>query len=349
MTPSNTAARDRAARAGLDFLYSFALIPEHFDESGSDLLNFFSLISTRARDAEVRRAARRMGRERARRWRHERADAIEGADAYQLFKLIFGADAADRLLAPDPALKSRLRRALRRYPVTDYLRFDPVREPPPEGVPDRCPSCGRLEARGRTRCGRCDGRLWPMTRYKVWYRALIRTYIAATYGVSLGAHYRHVIKWLPLMRPYRASLAPEHAEFYDTVFAVTHVVYTLGDYDAHKLSPAWLPDEYRFLVENFPVVLRLEDTEMVGEFCDTLRALGVRDSHPLARAGFEYLLARQNRDGSWGETASEDIYRNYHATLCAVGGLLDYRWRGERLTFPYLRPSLERWAKVKRD
>ena len=53
----------------------------------------------------------------------------------------------------------------------------------------------------------------------------------------------------------------------------------------------------------------------------------------------------QNADGSWGPTETDNIYLNYHATLCAVSGLLDYAWRGTRLSFPRLQPLLERWAR----
>jgi len=347
MSKTNNDRRARSARRGLDFLYRFACDPAHFAECGSDFVNFFHFVATRAADAEMRRVARRMGRERARRWRLDNPSVPAAADADDLFYFVFGADSADRLGLRDAAFKNQLRRALRRFHVGRYLGFDPVSEPPPENVPDRC-RCDLWNTRGRKKCRGCGRRLRMINRYQVWYVALIRTYIAACYGLSLGAHYRHVLKWLPHMRPYGASLDPEHADFYDTVFAVTHVVYTLSDYDARRLSPAWLPDEYEFIRENLRVVVDLDDAEMAGEFLDTLRSFGVGDAHPVIRAGTRYLLARQNPDGSWGDTDTDNIYFNYHTTLCAVGGLLDYRWRGEGLSFPWLRPSLEKWVRAAR-
>lgn len=343
MPKLNVVGRARAVRRGLDFLYEFACGGDNFAECGSDLLNFFYLVATRAADPQLRRAARQMGRERARCWRGHNACVPASADAHTLFNLLYGADSADRLGRPDPAFKGRLRRAARRFPARHYLCFDPVTEPPPDDVPDCC-RCGHWNVRGLKKCRRCGRRLRMLSRYRVWYVALIRTYVAAGYGLSLGAHYRHVLKWLPHMRPYRASADPGHPDFYDTVFAVTHVVYTLSDYDAHRLSPAWLPHEYEFLTQNFRTVMEMEDTEMVGEFLDTLRSLGMPDAHALIRAGVGYLLTRQNADGSWGDTGTGEVYRNYHATLCAVCGLLDYAWRGEGLRFPWLRPSLEKWA-----
>src|SRR2546423_228332 len=348
MPKPNVVERGRAIRRGLDFLYRFACDPDNFAECGSDFLNFFYLVATRAADSELRRAARKMGRERAHRWRLDNPSIPADADAHTLYDLLYGADAANRLGPRDSAFKSRLRRAIRQFPVGHYLCFDPVSEPPPDDVPDRC-RCGHWNVRGRKKCRRCGRRLLMLSRYQIWYVALIRTYMAAGYGVSLGAHYRHVLKWLTHMRPYRASGDPTDPDFYDTVFAVTHVVYTLSDYDARRLVPAWLPQEYEFLMQNFRVVMEIEDTEMVIEFLDTLKSLGMADAHAQIRAGTRYLLSRQNADGSWSDTETGEVYRNYHATLCAVCGLLDYGWRGEGLSFPWLRPSLEKWAKMLRD
>jgi hypothetical protein len=44
------------------------------------------------------------------------------------------------------------------------------------------------------------------------------------------------------------------------------------------------------------------------------------------RSGFDFLLSRQNPDGSWGITKTTDIDRRYHSTWTAVDGLREYRW-----------------------
>ncbi len=182
-----------------------------------------------------------------------------------------------------------------------------------------------------------------MTPYLVWYVALIRTYVAAVYGVSLGATYEDVLRWLPTLRPYPASFSD--ADFYDAAYAVTHIVYTLNDYDKYRLRPEWLPREYAFLTKNLGVLIEAKDPETVGEFLECLNCFGLSGRGPLIRAGTDFLLASQNADGSWGKTDNEDIYRNYHVTLAATGGLMKVRWRGTRLTFPELKPLLARLAK----
>src|SRR2546423_1113582 len=56
-------ARMRAIQRGLAFIYEVACTPAHFADYGSDLLNCFHLISATSLDEELRRTARRMGRE----------------------------------------------------------------------------------------------------------------------------------------------------------------------------------------------------------------------------------------------------------------------------------------------
>ena len=55
------------------------------------------------------------------------------------------------------------------------------------------------------------------------------------------------------------------------------------------------------------------------------------------RAGMDYLLARQNADGSWGDMREKDIYKRYHPTWNAVAALSNYAWRAPTPTPPKLR------------
>src|SRR5262249_5716375 len=148
-------------------------------------------------------------------------------------------------------------------------------------------------------------------RYALWCDALITTYFGDRYGVTLGAPYSQVVWWLSAMRPYRGSDGGINAEFYDTIYALTHVVYTLDDYSQHRVS---LPYELTFLKSNVREAMALHDSEMLGEFLDSLKALGLKDRDRLIRTGIEYLLATQNPDGSWGDPHAKDMYERYHPT-----------------------------------
>jgi hypothetical protein len=339
MRPFRIEERRRAIGRGLEFIYEVAHDEECFAEYGHDLINCFYFISDTSLDLSLRRAARRMGRERARVWRRAHSRLPAGADAETVSEYVHGSYAADRLGLRDAALKEQLRRAARRVTAQDYFWFDPTNEPPPSTVTGRC-RCGLLNERGRKTCARCRRRLDFINRYKLWYDALIAAYNCERVGVRVGARYRDVLKWLPLMRPYRGRERGRNPDFYDSLYAVTHVVYTLNDYSRYRLSPRWLPAEYEFLKRNLHEAVETKDADMMGEFLDSLRAFGLEDTHPLIRTGVEFLLLGQNDDGSWGDPAAPDVYHRYHPTWTAIDGLREYRWRGERLSFPRLMPML---------
>ena len=337
--------RRRAVMRGLNFIYRTAQDPRNFEDYGHDYLWCFYSLSAAVRDPAARRAARRMGVERARHWRRTHASVPADADAGAIANLAYGADAADSLGVYDPELKRQLTRAAPRFYARHYLLFDPRVEPPPADVPDECGRCGALNARGSEVCHVCRAPLVMRTRYDVWYDALITTYVGERSGINLGGRYSDVLKWLPTLRPYRARPGDAGEEFHDAVYAVTHVVYTLNDYGQFKLSPRLLPQEFEFLKANLRAAIADDDADMLGEFMDSLRAFGVTTSDPLMRAGMEYYLTHQNPDGSWGDRAEKDIYMRYHPTWNAVAGLSEYSWRGEGLSFPEVRPLLERWAR----
>jgi hypothetical protein len=335
--------RAEAVRAGLEFLYRMACDAESFEAYGHDFLFCFYTIASNSKDARLRATARRMGRERASVWRTSHASVPKKIDAYDLSSLVFGSDAADRLGVRDARLKSEIRRALKGFTAKDFYRFDPAKEPPPEDVPDIC-ECGLENKRGRKICRRCKQPLEMLGRYGAWLDALIMTYLGERYGVVVGARFLDALKWLPFMRPYRGDENGRNPDFYWTVYAVTHVVYTLNHYNVYQLSPHWLPDEFEFLKANLTESIRRQDPEMTSEFLDSLKAFGLPDEHPLIRKGTKYVLSQQNANGGWGDASDEDLYLRYHPTFTAINGLRDIAWRGVRLSFPKLKPLVEQWG-----
>jgi hypothetical protein len=191
----------------------------------------------------------------------------------------------------------------------------------------------------------CRKRLEYFTRYAVWCDALMRTYAGEIYGVTASGRYADVLGWQPSMHPYRGREDGRNPDFYDAVYAVTHIVYTLNDYDLYQLSPRWLPAEFAFMKASVRDAIEMKDAEMLGEILDALKAFKLRDTHPLIREGMDYLLACQNADGSWGNPDDEWIYARYHPTWTAIDGLRDHRWRGTRLRFPEVKPFLLQQAR----
>ncbi len=153
-----------------------------------------------------------------------------------------------------------------------------------------------------------------------------------------------MLRWLPTLRPYPEQAQAATDEFYDSIYAVTHVVYTLNHYNQVRLTPRLLPAEYQFLHANLRTAIALKDTDMLGEMMDSLRAFGVTETDPALRAAIEFYLTRQHADGSWGDTQAGDIYDRYHPTWNAIAGLSHYTWRGRTLSHPELKPLLKQWA-----
>ncbi len=325
--------RELALERGLQFLGRVAAEPKYFARWGHDLIWCFYTISVTAKSEEVRTMARTMGQEHARQWRHDHPEPpTTGAD--ELFNFVSGEKSADLLLGDsDPALRLRVQAAASRFSAVDFLGFDPKIEPPPSDIPASCEGCSAHEAR-HTPCPKCTSKDFR-SKYAVWLDALIITYSGKMYGVPLGATYEDVLRWITVMRPYPQASKMDEDHFDDVVYAITHVVYTLDDYEYYSLSPQRLPQEHEFLKRNLRRAMRrYDDGEILGEFLDTLRAFGHDESEPDMRAAVEYLLRHQNPDGSWGEPNEEDVYTRYHATWTAIDGLREYAFHGERTELP---------------
>ncbi len=322
------------------FLARTASNPEAFGEWGHDLLWCFWTISNTAQDPKLRRMAYAAGHERAAEWRRKHSRLTEDYSANGIANVIFGADAATRLGYPDDSFKEQIRAAAARFTARDFLLFDAVNEPPPSDIPAPCPQCDRSWPRGTRTCPRDGSTLRMRNRYDVWSDALITAYTGDIYGITLGATYRDVLKWIRLMRPYAPREQVSTSDFYDITYCITHIIYTLNDYNQYQLSPRWLPEEYAYLKDNLEEAVRMKDPETVGEFLDTLRAFGMTENDALIRTGVDYVLSRQNRDGSWGDPKDRDVYNRYHSTWTAIDGLRQYAFGGERLGFPDLMPLL---------
>src|SRR5215471_5078298 len=136
-----------------------------------------------------------------RQWRHDNPDPPTD-DAWALYLFASGAEIADWVLGVDAALKQRTQTAAKRFSAVDFLRFDPLHEPPPKDIPEPCPKCNYQNLRGVTVCQKCQTPLTFRDPYDVWLDALIITHQGEGYGVKLGASYPEVLQWISRMRPY---------------------------------------------------------------------------------------------------------------------------------------------------
>lgn len=334
--------RSIAMLRALAYIDQSANKPANFAEYGTDYVYCFYSIAASARDPELRAEAERIGRRAAKRWAASHAVVAADANADDVADLAFGWLAASQLGQDDGRVKPELRRAAARFSAVDYLLFDPAREQPPLDIPEMCPHDSVWNPRGATVCKKCGRALTMQSKYDVWLDALITTYTGDRYGIQLGAPYREVLQWMPTMRPYLDRNQTNHAVFYSTVYAITHVVYTLNDYGQHLLPRDLLPQEYSFLKRNLREAIALHDPETMGEFLDSLKSFGLNTSDEVIRTGISYLLSTQRPDGTWSAPNEKDSYTLYHSAWTGIDGLKDCRWQGQGLSFPELRPLLER-------
>lgn len=337
--PNQIAGSETSIKRGLDFIYRVAGTPDGFDSYGTLSICCFALVGTTSRDVGLRQLTRSRAQKLAQRWTRAHPFVPHDASPDLILRFILVRYALSRLGLRDVALNAQIRAAVKLFSAQELLGFNPVIEPPANDLPYQC-ECGLKNQRGRTFCKKCRRRLEIQSRYRVWMGALAGTYISGRCGMLFGARYPDVLKWLPTMRPYPAGIEEDVEFLRDAVYAVTHLVYTLNDYGTYRLRPSWLPREFAFLKANVASACERKDPELLGELLDSLKAFGLRASHPLIIRGTEYLLATQNEDGSWGDPNEENIRTRCHTTWTAIDGLRAYAWRGERLIRPELKSML---------
>jgi hypothetical protein len=334
--------RYRAMTRALAYIARSAGDPENFAASGGDYMYCFYSLADTAADSRLRRAALILGLDAAKKWTCSYSTLPPNANADTVLNLASGWLTASKLGLDDSRIKPALRAAAARFHPIDFLLFDAAQEPPPSDVPEDCRFDSTWNPRGSKVCRKCGRPLNMRSKYDVWLDALIGAYTAQRYGIDIGVPYADVLKWMPTMRPYLARNQAAYPLFIDTVYSLTHVVYTLNDYNHYLVSRDLLPHEFAYLKRNLPEAITLNDPETMGEFLDSLKSFGMTISDQQIRTGITYLLDTQRSDGTWSPPDEKDRYTLYHAAWTGIDGLKDCRWTGQGLSFPELHPLLEK-------
>ena len=302
--------RLRAVGRALRLLYTLACHRSTFAKYGGHFLLAFYFIGTTTGNAAIRRQALRMGRERARHWTRRWHRTRRTLNARTALDEVFASYAARQLGIRNDRIRRELQTAVAKYTPQELLGFD-LRN--------------------------------PRIKYEPWYCALFTTYFCERHGIELGVCYFDVLNQLPKLRPYPR---PGTRNYHDSIYAVTHIVYTLNDYNRSRLSPPLLPQEFNFLKASMPWALERAEADTIGEIIDSLAAFGVADTDPLMVKGRTFLLNTQRSDGGWGD--EEDDYGRFHSVWTGIDGLRDYRWRGRGIRDPLIRRTLRGLASIGR-
>ena len=323
-----------AVERGLRFIYKTSRNKKAFSEWGQDYLWCFYTISASAADPSLKALAWKMGQDRARLWLRQNPRLPQQLKTPgEVSYWVFASHSANLLGVAVPPNKESLRRAAAQFRPEQFLGFDP-QKPIPHDQPKPCPKDKTLNAQGATSCVKCGTALQFEDPYDLLCDGIIAAYSGDSYGVTLGATLPEVMSQIPSLRPYRGPTGKNDEGFSSIAYAVTHIVYALNDYGIYRLRKEWLPAEFDFLVKHLTLHIEWNDPETLGEFMDTLKSFGPAGDGELIRKGEEFLLSRQNHDGSWGDPKETDIYIRYHSTWTAVGGLMDFALQKEGVSFP---------------
>ncbi len=312
--------RRRATRRALLLLRRLAGRKSTFAKYSGHLLPAFYFIATTSRDATLRRLALDAGRERARYWKQQWSGKRRKLDAGSVLDEISAGYAAEQLGISHRHIRRQLEAAVARYSPRELFGFDPGCETIPRDIPEDC-ECGAVNERGRRSCRKCRRRLALRNRYQAWYYALIGIYFCEQYGLRLPVSYSDVMSLLPTLQPY-PSAGSRH--YRDAIYAVTHIVYTLNDYNRSRLPARQVRRERAFLEASLPWAIGQGEADTVGEILDSLAGCGLADTNPLMVKGRRFLLEQQRDDGGWGD--EDDEYGRFHSVWTCIDGLREYRW-----------------------
>jgi hypothetical protein len=275
-------------------LRQLARRPSTFNKYSGHLLLAFYFIATTSRDAELRRVALAAGRERARHWRQRWYRKRRKLDATTVVDEIYASHAAEQLGVAHRKIRRDLETAAARCAPRELLGFDPL-----------------------------SRRIPRANRYAAWYDALIRIYFCERWGLRLPVAYSDVMALLPQLQPYPG---PRSRHYRDAIYAVTHIVYTLNDYNRWRLRARRMRRERAFLKAGMSWAIARSEADTVGEIVDSLAGCGVADTDPVMTRGRAFILAQQRPDGGWGD--ENDAYGRFHSVWTCIDGLRDYSWPG---------------------
>ncbi len=168
------------------------------------------------------------------------------------------------------------------------------------------------------------------------FNLLIRTYELERINLAYDNEYHADFRLLDMLRYLKAKplvAIEDDSSLYkntwrDHCYLATHIVLALNNYNEFQLQESDAPWVFDYIRASYPAAFARNDVELVGEFVDSLRALGLtEDNDEMVRQGTEFLLDSQNVDGSWSAvlpSTGNGSWRPYHImhpTWCALVGL----------------------------
>ena len=190
-----------------------------------------------------------------------------------LLDLMQGLHSIEGLGRSDVLLRQQLTERAARWGAADFFKFNPKQGEPPDGVREDC-ACGVRVGRDATECPVCRRPAVPMNIFDTWLEALVWSFHGCRMRIGLGACYfdvlRQVCSAFAERYPRRAELPVKERHY--LCYCITHVIYTLNNFDERALSPALFPETVpAFLREQLSAAMDADDPDLAGELLDCLK------------------------------------------------------------------------------
>ncbi len=120
--------------------------------------------------------------------------------------------------------------------------------------------------------------------------------------------------------PFKYTAADEDG-YKDQNYYATHLVFVMTGYGEYPVNDTALARKLRkYILDNFPTVrTRVHDLDLLGEYVECMKIFGLGHRTEV-REAVEYLVARQNSDGSWVKNRGkdDDPYDLFHPSWTSI-------------------------------
>ena len=307
---------------------------KEFDTHGGDALFLFRYIATHSLpDSAVQIRAREVLLEVMGKWEERHPSLAADSHANNFLVFAEAAHAKHGLSDTTPTHWVRqLRETMATFSLSELLTLVPKKlgkgNAPmlPRGV---CSHCGRKNNVSATECIKCKRVMSRMIDYESTCFAIVWAGLFRDMGLELGGFdskcsVSDVLELMPRLRPYGGIDAIGEQAFKAQGYFITHLIFVMSSWGAFRLEPEVFAEELAFLSSQLNTVIRLGDPELVGEFVQCLRLLGLSDEDFAVQRGVRYLLGREKSLKSKGEWVkpTRKFFQKYHAMYCALIGIL---------------------------
>lgn len=292
--------RDRAAVRGIRWMNDFLSDDEHFKAMPFEAYHFFFVCAGTSTHPEIAAMTGKMARQYDARLKKLVLQMEEPLDRHVFLQLLELITKPDANASNDAAL---IAKAQRSFPA---------------------------ESGDANIYGRDLNDLDPAELIDVFY-VLLHAYFLEKADVAYPGKFPVSYRLLDILRYLKtkplanfAKDAADPSQAMQSVFLATHIAYVMSDYSRLKLDEEDAPWLYDYLRKNFQGAMQSGVVDVVAEMVDVFRSLGyTEEDSDIVRTGTEFLLERQNEDGSWGEVNvdQQSAYDNMHPTSSAIWAL----------------------------